>query len=122
MQVFTCFRSKHCSCGHSQPPADPASLSSSSNAAPADTGNADDRLHTFIDDIIEAYAADPFFLDVANTAGMSLIEALGWKDGRIVVPHSMDTKRLILQAMHDPPLPGHLGVTKTLKAISSRFL
>ena len=101
--------------------ADPAapSSSSASDAAPDDV---DDQLHTFVDDIIEAYAADPFFLDDANTADMSHIEGLWWKDGRVVVPDSVDTKRLILQAMHDHPLAGHLGVTKTLKAISSRFL
>ena len=39
-----------------------------------------------------------------------------------MAPDSVDTKRLILQAMHDHPLAGHLGVTKTHKAISSRFL
>lgn len=53
---------------------------------------------------------------------MSLTESLWWKDTPIVVPDSVDTKRLILQTMHDHPLAGHLSVTKTLKAISSRFL
>ena len=38
-----------------------------------------------------------------------------------MVPDSADTKRMILQAMQDHPLAGHLGVTKTIKAISSRF-
>lgn len=36
-----------------------------------------------------------------------------------MVPNSVDAKRLILQAMHDHPLAGPLGVSKTLKAISS---
>ena len=101
----------------SAPDATPSS-SSAPDAAPDDV---DDQLHTLVDDIIEAYAADPFFLDDANTADMSHVEGLWWKDGRIVVPDSVDTKRLILQAMHDHPLAGHLGVTKTLKAITSRF-
>ena len=54
--------------------ADPAAPSSSSalDAAPDDV---DDQLHTFVDDIIEAYAADPFFLSDANT-DMSHIESL----------------------------------------------
>ena len=39
-----------------------------------------------------------------------------------MVPNSADTKRLILQAFHDHPMGGHFGLTKTLKAIKSRFL
>ena len=38
-----------------------------------------------------------------------------------MVPNSADTKQLILQAFHDHPMAGHQGVTKTLKAIKSRF-
>ena len=38
-----------------------------------------------------------------------------------MVPNSADTKRLILQAFHDHPMAGHCGVTKTPKAIKSRF-
>lgn len=101
--------------------ADPAAPSSSS-APDAAPDAVDDQLRTFVDDIIEAYAADPFFLDNANTADMSHIEGLWWKDGHTVVPDSVNPKQLILQAMHDQPLAGHLGVTKTVKAISSRFL
>ena len=106
--------------------AEPA-VESALNSAPASSSSAvdTDDVHdaTFIDDIIEAYAADPFlkFADENNTAGMSLIEGLWWKEGRIVMPNSADTKRLILEAMHDHPLAGHLGVTKTIKAINSRF-
>ena len=37
------------------------------------------------------------------------------------MPTSADTKRLVLKAMHDHPLAGHLGVTKTIKAINSPF-
>ena len=38
-----------------------------------------------------------------------------------MVPNSVDAKRLILQALHDHPMAGHLGVTKTLKAIKRPF-
>ena len=104
------------------PPSDPAE--SVVDGAPAsssavDTDDVQDA--TFIDDVIEAYAADPFFADENNTAGMSLIEGLWWKESCIVVPNSADTKRLVLKAMHDHPLAGHLGVTKTTKAINNRF-
>ncbi|KAA6420609.1 MAG: hypothetical protein FRX49_09402 [Trebouxia sp. A1-2] len=52
---------------------------------------------------------------------MTHAEGLWWKEGRIVVPDSKETKLLILQAMHDHPLAGHFSVTKTLKAINHRF-
>ena len=37
------------------------------------------------------------------------------------MPNSADTKRLVLKAMHDHRLAGHLGLSKTIKAINSRF-
>ena len=125
-------RRKANSGGVAQQSADTPPSSSSSASAVANDGELpqefaehpfSDELHeaTFVDDIIEAYAADPFFADEKNTAGMTHVEGLWWKEGRIVVPNSADTKRMILQAMHDHPLAGHLGVTKTIKAISSRF-
>ena len=91
-------------------PAEPSSPTSSSDsiADPVD----------LIQEIAEAYAADLFFEDDANTAGMSYAECLWWKDGCIVVPDSKDTKLLIFQAMHDHPLAGHFSVAQTLKAIN----
>ncbi|KAA6423130.1 MAG: hypothetical protein FRX49_07117, partial [Trebouxia sp. A1-2] len=72
-----------------------AELSSppSSSSQPA----ALDAHTTLVDEITEAYAADPFFADDANTAGMTHAEGLWWKEGRIVVPDSKETKLLILQ-------------------------
>lgn len=80
-----------------------------------------DQLHdaTFLEDILETYAVDPFFADDSNTVNMSFIQGLWWKEGRIVMPNSADTKQMVLQAMHDHPLAGHLGVTKTIKAVYS---
>ena len=75
---------------------------------------------TFITDVIEAYAADTFFA-MRVTAGTSLTEGLWWKEGRVVTPNSAGIKRLVLKAMHDHPLAGHLAVTKTIKAIDNRF-
>ena len=82
-----------------------------------------DTLHdvSLIDDLAETYTADPFFADEAKTADLTFASGLWWKRDRIVVPDSLDTKRLILQAFHDHPMAGRLGVTKTLKAINSRF-
>ena len=96
-------------------PAEPSSPTSSSSSDPiADPVD-------LIQEITEAYVADLFFEDDANTAGMSYAEGPWWRDGRIVVPDSKDTKLLILKAMHDHPLAGHFSVAKTLKAIDQRF-
>ena len=99
--------------------AEQSSPSSSSSSSPQSEGL--DTQTNLVDDISQAYAADPFFADDTNTANMSYIEGLWWKDGRIVVPDSEETKLLILQAMHDDPLAGHFSVAKTLKAINHRF-
>lgn len=72
-------------------------------------------------DLAEAYAADPLFCAESKTANFSFAEGLWWKDGGIVAPDSAATKRLILQAFHDHPLAGHMGVTKMMKAISGCF-
>ena len=89
---------------------------------PAFAQKFDDELPepTLVDDIIEAYATDPFFADENKTAGMYVINGLWWKGDHFVVSDSPDTKRLILQDMHDHPMAGHPGV-QTLKTITSRF-
>ena len=76
---------------------------------------------SLIDDLVEAYAADPYFADEAKTAGLTFAQDLWWKGDRIVVANSTDTKRVILEAFHGHPMAGHFGVTKTLKSITTRF-
>ena len=53
------------------------SFSCSPDVAPNDV----DQLHTFVDDIIEAYVADPFFLDDANSA--DILRAFGGRMGAL---------------------------------------
>ena len=124
---FSNKRGKAISGGVTQQSTDTSPSSSSSASVAADDGElpqqfaehaASDELHDaiVIDDIIEAYAADSCFADEKNTASMTHVEGLLWREGRIVLPNSADTKRMILEAMHDHPLTGHLGVTKTLKS------
>ena len=82
-----------------------------------------DTLHDYslINNLAEAYAADPYFANDEKTADLTFAAGLCWKGHCIVVPNSADTKRLILQAFHDHPMAGHHGVTKTLKAINGCF-
>ena len=74
---------------------------------------------TLMDHLAAAYAADSFFADEVQTAELFFTQGLWWKGDRIVAPKS-DTKRLIFQTCHGHLLAGHLGVTKSLKAINSR--
>ena len=76
---------------------------------------------SLVDNLVEGYAADPFFADDKRTAGLTFAQDLWWKGNRIVVPDSADTKKVILQAFHNHPMAGHFGVRKTLAAINSRF-
>ena len=62
---------------------------------------------SLIDDLTQAYAADPYFTDDEKTADLTFAAGLWWKGNCIVVPNSADTKRLILQAFHDHPMAGH---------------
>ena len=102
--------------------ANPNQQSVNPNAADQSSPAMDDLAgNSLIDDIAEAYAADPVFADEEKTAGFTFAQSLWWKGDLIVVPDSTDTKRLILEAFHDHPMAGHFGFTKTLKAIKSRF-
>ena len=81
-----------------------------------------------IDNLARAYAADPYFADSEKTCRFNIcceviVESRLhlWLTGKQNVPISADTRGLILQAFHDNPMVGHRGVTKTLKAIKSRF-
>ncbi|KAA6424326.1 MAG: hypothetical protein FRX49_05538 [Trebouxia sp. A1-2] len=56
-----------------------------------------------IDNLVEGYAADPFFANADRTVGLTFAQDLWWKRDRIVVPDSSDTKKIILQAFHDHP-------------------
>ena len=95
----------------------------SAAAQPSSSSETDDDLYdiSMIDDLAEAYAADPYSADDEKTADLTFASGLWWKGDCIVVPNSADTKRLILQGFHDHPMAGHHGVTKTLKVIKSRF-
>ena len=61
-------------------------------------------------------------MDDANIAGECHVEGIWWKDGSMVLPESVNSKGLMLQAMRVHPLAGHLAVTRTLKPISSLLL
>jgi hypothetical protein len=45
-------------------------------------------------------------------------EDLWWRSSQVVVPHFPAICDAILEELHDSPAAGHVGVTKTLKAVT----
>ena len=84
---------------------------------------------TLTEHLAEAYAADPFFADEARTATRMFSGGLWWKDDRIVMPNSVDCKRLLRKlSMNIPwlgtlvlPRPGRLSpVASTGQMLTGR--
>jgi hypothetical protein len=46
---------------------------------------------------------------------------LWWRGSQVVVPNSPAIRDAILEELHDSPLSGHVGVTKTLKAVTRLY-
>lgn len=70
----------------------------------------------------QGYADDPKFEDPGFTKGLTHREGLWWKDGtRIVVPGFDAYKDAVLREMHDAPYSGHMGIQKTLRAVSGLY-
>src|SRR5262249_14615216 len=77
-------------------------------------------------DLAAAYNADPhthaIIIDPANHPAYKVEHGLIYNAaGRIVVPDVRSVKQQLLSESHDAPLAGHLGVAKTLAALTVRF-
>ena len=89
---------------------------------PRTRGNNVPVVRSFYDRVLEGYALDPWFADLANTGRLTLSPEGFWlRDGLICVP-DMDTLRTdIIREHHAPPLAGHVGTTKTSRALLRTF-
>ena len=66
------------------------------------------------------YALDTWFAKAENTADLSLVDDLCWtSNGCIAAPISV--RAIIMQALHDSPYAGHVGIAKTLHAVRHMF-
>ena len=80
------------------------------------------------DELVEAvraaYSEDPMFEDTEYTSRMELNPQGLWlmKGGKVVaVPHDPVLRSKVISLFHDPPTSGHMGMNKTMMAVSQWF-
>ena len=113
-----------------QPPKTPRGAPDTVNLAPAmeNTKEIHDakrsRRGGIVGKVKAAYADDPLYSDAEWTAASDLLrktDGLWWRGSRIAVPDSEAVKSLILLELHNSPIAGHVGVTKTIQAAKTQF-
>jgi hypothetical protein len=79
------------------------------------------RDQSFLERVKAGYNEDPFFSDPEMTAKQGLLfkDELWWKGSQVAVSNYPAFTETILEEMHDAPLAGHVGRSKTMKAITS---
>lgn len=75
----------------------------------------------FFNKIIAGYALDPWFENPVNLENLVFKDALWWHHNAIVVPKVDSLCEDILMECHDAFYSGHMGITKTLKQVETRF-
>lgn len=74
------------------------------------------------DEVRAGYEQDPWFQDEKHTARYIFKDGLWWTQAdQIIVPDIPTLRRSIISEMHDPPIYGHPGVTKTTKLAQRLF-
>jgi hypothetical protein len=69
--------------------------------------------------IQSAYVNDPVVSETSVTQWqLRKHKDLWWRGSQVVVPNSPAIRDAILEELHDSPAAGHVGVTKTLKAVT----
>ena len=75
----------------------------------------------FKDRVRAAYVGDPSFADGDFTKDMTLKDGLWFAGQTLVVPRVANLRRECIKELHDTPYSGHMGVTKTEKAVTRLF-
>ena len=78
-----------------------------------------------VDALKTGYASDAWLTTEGKSKGLMLVNGLWW-DGipdrpRVYVPQVQALRKNIIRTMHDPPMRGHVGYHKTLKAVSQVY-
>ena len=84
---------------------------------------------TLVERIRQGYAHDLLFLDdqgegkrnVVQGGTLSYQDGLWYFDRRIAVPNDQGLRQLIMSELHDPPLSGHVGISKTRQSVTRDF-
>lgn len=83
----------------------------------------------FLDELKRELQAAPSFIDISNqwqqdpdiTPGFKLVDNLLIYQGKIWIPPSSRLKELLLKELHESPMGGHAGITKTLKRLAENI-
>ena len=67
------------------------------------------------------YDIDPWFADPSNTTILTKRNGLWYHGPGLVVPDAHNLRRMILYELHDAPYSGHVGITKTYRAVLRVF-
>jgi RNase H-like domain found in reverse transcriptase/Reverse transcriptase (RNA-dependent DNA polymerase)/Integrase zinc binding domain/Chromo (CHRromatin Organisation MOdifier) domain/gag-polyprotein putative aspartyl protease len=107
-----------------QPPRTRRVRARGSRTAPVATTSMDavpgQRSKSLLDRVKSLYAEDSLCTDpaTAQSHGLRREGGLWWKDCQVYVPSSEALRDAILTEMHDAAAAGHVGITKTLHAVS----
>ena len=63
----------------------------------------------------EGYLQDPWFSKASNTGELEARDGLWWLGDRLVIPDWNDLRLECMEAIHDTPFSGHLGVHKSIR-------
>ncbi len=78
-----------------------------------------------IDALKAGYEADAWFASDANTRELTMVGGLWWNnvpgEPRVCVPAVPALRKGIIRTLHEPPMRGHMGYHKTLKAVSQVY-
>ena len=70
---------------------------------------------SFLERCRKGYAEDPWFRHASHTEELTAKDGLWWHKDRLVIPDWDNLRSECMEAVHDAPFSGHLGVRKTLK-------
>jgi hypothetical protein len=81
------------------------------------------RSATLLERIKTGYEHDPIVTNAALVTQYDLQcrKGLWWHNAQVVVPDSEAVRDAIIEELHDVPAAGHMGITKTLKAVSRLY-
>ncbi len=78
------------------------------------------RSRSLIERVKSLYVEDPLCADPKATGrlGLEFREGLWWRLSQVYVPPSEAVRDAILSEMHDSPSAGHVGITKSVRAVA----